>query len=356
MSFTPINAGGWNNRDPLTSAQLNAFQEQQLQSIDGVGGGTYTLSADLVFDGADIRFLNWVRIEGLSTIEAGATLTVDGELEIAGDLEVLAGGDINVRDGGDIEVFDGGQLNIESGGEINVSGGGTPGVLSVFGLAVIEAAGTLEVDGDVDVKATGEVNVESLGKINVLNGGKIIGSSGGEIRANDSDDFTINACSTVFVVALNPIHVGSQWASEESGTFICATVATANRLVFPLKVPVGDTITTLRMTIDGGAGAGHGSVPTDRPVLELCKVNTNGTLSTIQTVADPVNTNPAYDDPHTVTMSGGLLPYTVTTDRHVVRVIGEGIGGVPGEPNTTRLCSIDGTLLARTVRQTTEVR
>jgi hypothetical protein len=366
MTLPLIKPGGWDPEDPLTSDEMDAFQAALVRALDGQDGGTYDLQDDLIFDGSGA-----VVIQNELRVEDGAVVNLDGTTNLTGDLDVEPGGEINLKTGApggrlDVEsgasifIEDGGELRLDDGAELNIPAGDV--ILEDIGDMTIRDGGELDVIdgglfivGDDGQLIVGGDPVDG-GRINLVSGGKIVGSSGSEIQVNDMDDLTINADSYVFVVALNPIHVGSQWASEESGTFRCATVATANRLVFPIKVPAGDTITTLRMTIDGGASGGSphgGGAPTDRPILEFGWVGIDGAYHSLQTFVDPVNTG-AYDDPHQVTMSGGIFPYLMTAERHVVRVVGEGITG--GQPNATRLCSIDGTALARSMRQTTEIR
>jgi hypothetical protein len=364
MTLAPVKPGGWGT-EVLTSFHLSALQALIVQAIDGVNGGTYVLQDELVFDGAEVRFDSAARVlagaflyvanGGQLSLLAGSTTTV------AGALNVASGGNLNLQNGAQLNVNSGGRIDVESGALINILNGSSA---IVHETAFLDVEGTIEIQGFASiqvldgayivVQTCADDSFDTGAYLRMLAGSRIIGSSGAEIKVNDADDFTINNSSTSFIVALNPIHVGAQWASEESGTFMCATVATSNRLVFPLEVPVGDTITTLRMIINGGVGAGHGGgAPTDRPILELCRVDANGTVTPIQTVVDPVDTG-SYDNAHAVTMSGGLLPYVVTAHRHLVRVVGEGITG--GITNTTRLCSIDGTSIARTVRQLTEIR
>lgn len=374
MTLALVKPAGWDEEDPLTSDEMNALQSELVKAVDGVGGGTYELSSDLVFDGtAPVRIANELQIDAGATLDMGGTLALGGQTDLTGEFDVESGGDVNVKNGGEINVQSGGDIDVESGGAVNVLSGGAVNLLNgstvdVDPTATINLEGTLDIPlgGSIEVANGGDINVSPSGDItllgagsnlNVFNGAKIIGSAGAEIRANDVDDFTINASSYTFYLSLTPIHLAAQWASEESGTFICQSVATAGRAVFPLLLPVGDTITTLRFTIDGGVGAGHGGgAPADRPILELCKVSLDGTVTVIESEPDPVNTG-SYDNPHTVTMSSAtsaFFPYTITAERHFVRVIGEGITG--GVANTTRLCSIDGTALARSVRQTTEIR
>jgi len=384
MTLQPARAGGWGLREKLTSAQMSALQAELLKALDGVGGGTYTLEEKLILAlGEAFRLETGLEVAGATTFEgtsttvvqedatfnfesgsqatfeAGATCRIEGTHTIAAGATLGLAGTMTVTSAGLAHFLSGGELRIDSLGELTALNGGVvtiaqTGFLNVAGDTTFEASCVQTVEGDIDLE--GELDLIGSGaRINVQSGAKIIGSSGAEIRVNDADDLTINSSSYVFRVALTPIHVGAQWESEPEGTFICATTGTSNYLVFPLRVPVGDVITSLSMRIDGGAGAGHGGTPTDRPVLELCTVDSDGNLSVLQTRVDP---GASYDSPHGVPLSttpgpGVVLPYTMTSEMHVVRVLGEGLIG--GVDNTTRLCSITGSAQAKSVRQTTEV-
>lgn len=373
MTLPLIKPAGWDEEDPLTSDEMNAFQAALVRALDGQDGGTYDLQDDLVFTGDGVVVIdNELSIEPGATLDMDGTLALGGQTDLTGQFDVESTGDINVKSGGDINVQSGGAVDVESGGRVNVLSGGSVevasggdininagGEINVDGGAQVDVGGDLNVlnGGELNVQSGGKIDVESGGDINILSGARIVGSAGAEVQVNDVDDLKINAGSYVFRVALTPMFVGSNWAAEVTGTFRNVVVSSSppgNTLLFPLRLPLGDTITTLRMTINGGAGGGHGgSAPADRPLLQLCRLNINGTLTQIQSVADPVNTGPSYDIPHQVTMSGGSLPYLINSDELlVVRVIGEGLTG--GIDNETSLCSIDGTALARSVRQATE--
>ncbi|WP_437759474.1 hypothetical protein [Sorangium sp. So ce1389] len=49
MSFTKPNPPGWAMEEEITSAQMNSLQDQLVQAVDGVGGGSY--AANLTFTG-----------------------------------------------------------------------------------------------------------------------------------------------------------------------------------------------------------------------------------------------------------------------------------------------------------------
>ncbi|AUX31915.1 MULTISPECIES: hypothetical protein [Sorangium] len=50
MSFVKPNPPGWAAEEEITSTQMNSLQDQLVQAVDGVGGGSY--AANLTFSGA----------------------------------------------------------------------------------------------------------------------------------------------------------------------------------------------------------------------------------------------------------------------------------------------------------------
>ncbi|HTV24295.1 MAG TPA: hypothetical protein VMG12_36635 [Polyangiaceae bacterium] len=148
--------------------------------------------------------------------------------------------------------------------------------------------------------------------------------------------------TTHFQLSMTPIHTDAGWVGEtreHAGSWRMAS-ADGSRISFHLPVKPGDVITSLIMTINGGAGAGHGgATPAQTPWLELVRVSEAGDLETmIVAIGDPA-TGAEYDGVHTITVAG---EYVVRAGRHVLRVTQErGANAVPG---TTLLVSIGGTV------------
>lgn len=372
MSLSPVNAGGWDPEEVLTSDQMNALQVELLKAIDGVGGGSYTPASDIVIGGPGELIVNTtLSILADLIIEVGAFLQVMGTLQLSGvqtvtgDIDVPSGGEINIKTGGRIDVESGGDVNLASGADLNLALGAD---LVVADGATIDLAGTENVTGEIEVLSGGEIDihnggridVESGGTVNLLSGGKILGSSGAEIQVFNPGELTINSGSVAFRLTMMPFFVEEStpgtpdWVPEIGGTWLMKT-GSGGHIVFPLPLKVGDVLVTLRMRIDGSAGPGsnHGSEPGDLPALELIKVDANGVTTSIQTVVDST-TGASYGTAHNVSMSGGLLPYTVLAGELLyARVLAEGPTG--GIANATRLCSISGTLFANSFRGANEV-
>lgn len=360
MSLVPINAGGWDPNEVLTSAQMNALQVELLKAVDGQGGGSYALSAPLIFSGADFQFAGTARVlgggflhvnaSGVLDILTGGSLNVIGASTVSGTL-VLSGtgsvsGTLNVPSGA-LQILSTGKQYVTTFGELVVLNAGE---LTIMSTGVFTMDGDMELSGDCAL--TGEVEVPTGGLISLI-GGKIIGSTGAEIQVLNPGDLTINDGAVAFRLAMVPTFVGSSWLAENTGTWLIAHVSPSTYINFPLSLRPGDRLDTLTMTINGGVGGTHPSIPTDVPVIELMKVGSNGVHTVVQTMPDTTAVLSTYNQAHIVTMSGGLLPYVMTSDPHYVRVLSEGLSG--GIDNRTRLCSIGGTMKARGFRSATEV-
>lgn len=292
---------------------LNALAGEVPKALDGQDGGTYALQSDLEIDGP-------------------AALVILGEMEVAASavVSLLANSALLVKQNADVTIENGGDLHVANGGDINVDSGG-------------------------------EVNVASGGLINVASGASILAVAGSLIRVATPAGLTINNGSVIFRVTMTPVMIAESvgdpvWKGEIQGTWYAHLVSiTDGYIVFALPLRVGDLLTTLRCTFDGGTALGHtggsGLAPGTPQVFELFETDLDGTPAVIAAAFDAIPM-PAYDNPHSVTMSGGALPYTVTANPLYVRVKAE--GGANAVPGTTRLCSIDGTLTARSFRGANE--
>jgi hypothetical protein len=361
MTLAVINPGGWDPEEVLTSDQMNALQAEMVKAIDGVGGGSYTLTADLVMNGGGEWVLSVkVNILGDLVIESGAFLQVLGTIQLSG-VETLTGvinvtgpgGTINVQEDGFIRVKSDGAIDIESGAALGISG-----IASVFGQLDIKTGGRIDVEG------TGHIDLADTSKINLATGTKIVGATGSEVRMFHAEELTIASLSTTpFRLMLTPVTISSSggvpdWKPFVEGvpTWLMHEVTGSRSIVFALPLRTGDVLVSLRMTLQGQAGvSGHAAVPANRPRLQLCSLDTAGTLTVVQEVTDPVSTPvAAYNASHSNTvLSGGLLPYTVGTNLLFVRVISEsGVG--TAEADKTLLTAIDGDVIAKTYRGTFE--
>jgi hypothetical protein len=331
MTITAVKPGGWDSEEVLTSDDMNALQAELVKAIDGAAGGSYSPSGDLQFTGVVFRWINGT-LELQNTqlhVLATSTVSIEGDLDVDGDYSLDGDGEITGR----LDITSTGEAHVNSGALFRVDGGG---------FLTAAAGSTTTLGGTVDI------TIDASGSIDLASGGKITGVDGAEIKLDDAEDFRINNSSYSFNVNLATNHLAA-WGTSSTNNAKIMALANGTYLLVPLPLPVGDTITTLEMNINGGAGGTHGGVaPNDAPKLALVRINPiSGAVTVIQEVADPV-TGAAYDSNHTVSLSGGSLPYVVTSDMHYARIQSEGPDG--GVANATHVFSVRGTALAASVR------
>lgn len=383
MTLDPAKPGGWDFEEVLTSDDLNALQAELLKAIDGTGGGTYTPLSDLVFGtGSLVRFAG-VLIDplGTLTIHPSAELVAQGNVDWSGDGEisgtVALSGALRAGDsvsGALIRVHTGSFLTCATG-SITTLGGSTSipvGAPMSIASSLVDLSGVLNVlsGGRVDVEDGGVVSVlggATGGRITLSSGAKIVMSAGAEITVAATDDLVINAASFDFRVHLTPCAItvvsgvpdfAPQYFAKP--VWVQHGVVGPPQMSFAIPIMPGDTITTVRLTLNGKVGVsspGH-SAPPGPPRFSVYKINTNGGETLLCEKTDPVTTLPAYDTIHTITLNssepGSLLPYTVQPSELIYATI-DGETGLDAEPDTTGYLSIDGTGLARHYRNTSEV-
>lgn len=371
MTLAVINPGGWDPEEVLTSDQMNAMQAEMVKAIDGVRGGSYTLTADLVMDGGGEWVLSVkVNILGDLVIESGAFLQVLGTIQLSG-VETLTGtinvtgpgGTINVQEDGFIRVKSDGAIDIESGAALGISG-----IASVFGQLDIKTGGRIDLEGTahIDLAGTSHIDLAGTSRINLASGTKIIGSINAEVKVDDAGDLTIDSSLVVFRVTLTPIQITATAGVPDFVTALAGkptwrmhNATAAGWIAFALPLHVGDVITTLRLTLIGagaGGGGGHSGDVGTRPRFQLIEMALDGSETQIATFDDPVTAHASYDVSHTITLSaatpGALLPRTVTDKLLFCRVRTE--GGANAAADTTEITGIDGTLNANSFRAGSE--
>ena len=115
MTITDPKSGGWVANEKLTSPQMNLVRAGLLKALDGVDGGTYSLSTDLIFGGAgDVQIDNVLRIlTGASLIvDVGGGAIFDGAAAFNEDVQFFeevffrTGGTTEFRGGNAVSFFD----------------------------------------------------------------------------------------------------------------------------------------------------------------------------------------------------------------------------------------------------------
>lgn len=356
MTLAVINPGGWAPEEVLTSDQMNALQSELIKALDGIGGGSYTLTAPLIIGGSEVRFSTVLRLlaGGFFNVDAG------GEISVTGVIDIEDGGQIDVKDGGRIDVRSGAGLHLDAGAECDID--------TDVDLA---ATKTLFLHGTIDVLGTGSggaiiarngstitldgtVNMTFNSELNLALGADIVCANGAQVQVYDSEDLLINNSSFAFRLTLTPVYISSTggvpdfFASAGFSTPKWVQHASGGLIVFALPLKPGDQLTTLRVNLTGKVGAvGHVGAPTGLPHVTLYSADINGDQTFIADADDPVATLPAYNSPHGITLSGGLLPFLVTDHALYIVVRGEQTGF---EADKTAVLSIDGTGVARGFR------
>lgn len=359
MTLTAANPGGWALNEVLTSAQVNHLQNELLKAIDGVNGGTYALQSQLAFDGpADLVILGTLEIAsgGLLSVPVGGDISVFGELTInaAGDLlvdgviAIRAPGTLEVRSGGELDVLSGGDLNVRAGGGITVDSGGQVS-FDGGGILNLNASSVVSADAGSTQQLNGTTNVQSGGLVRVL--------SGGTLRVDEVEDLIIDDDNVAFRSTLTPAFVTHNggipdFIGTANAHWLQHQVGLSTALGFALAILPGDSLGSVNVQIQGGAGGGHGGLLPVKPTVEIIEVTTGG-VTVIASVLDPSASAAAYDAAHLVSVSGGSLPYLATGNPLYVRITGE--SGPNAVADTTSFNFITGTLTARAVRAANEI-
>ncbi len=339
MTLVAAKPGGWNLEDVLTSDEMNTLQEELLKAIDGVGGGTYTLSAPLVLDGETVTLSN----VGGATFTAGAVLALtEGADMTVGENSTIAlatGALLTIADGANITLS--GDMTLTGTGDIIVEDNALVTFQDGSGLD-LEAGSTLNLQGNITMQATGTMSV----------------AAGATITADTANAFRVDDEDYILMFGLTPAFGNDGWA-RQSGASVARWMMTGvsgEYLYFPIHAPAGDVLRSVVMSIDGGIGAGHGGTePGDPPAIQLVHIDLSGNVDVIAQRSDGT-TGPAYDNPHDVAIDnvahalpGHTWPHTCTGQPLYVRVLAEGPTG--GIANTTVVRSIAALATAKSLRR-----
>lgn len=94
MSFSLVNPLGWNTGDVLTEDQINDLDTDHANAVDGAGGGTYTLTAPLVFKGDNIEIDEDLTVGG--DLDVDGVTTVKGFLADPAAIFEVSGNDVTI--------------------------------------------------------------------------------------------------------------------------------------------------------------------------------------------------------------------------------------------------------------------
>lgn len=290
---------------------FSAVGAELAKAVDGIGGGTYTLTNALQFGGQAVRF--------------------------AGVVELLASGELNIKASS--------ELNIEANAALT-----------------IEASGSLDVDGNLNIQSGGNLNVSGNADIHLLSnadldvgdGARLTVAATGIAQMATADRLTIDAASFTARLGMTPVMVESGWVADNDGKWVW-TVAQGRRGLFALPLHVGDTLLTViaRITGDHTGSSGHGGgAPTELPFVEVVRKDQDGTTLVIATGVDPGGA--PYDTAHDITASFGPGVTVLPGYTYYARVVSEGSVGTPGVNSSSALLSMRYTGFARSFRGSEE--
>lgn len=172
MSFSRVKVSGWAFGEVLTSAQMNALDEDHAEAIDGVGGGTYTVTAPLTIegdnvnlctDGADICSIgggatNTLIVNAATDFQRGVNVSA-GSSSIAGAVSFASSGSVTLQGpttvADPMTLFGDGRLVFRPPGTINNANGSLVVTTTNFYQC---AAATLSADRVWTINDTGAVD------------------------------------------------------------------------------------------------------------------------------------------------------------------------------------------------------
>ncbi len=260
MTIADVKSGGWADHEVLTHGQMNLIRSELLKAVDGVGGGTYTLSAPLRFQSALVR---------VDDLQVDDDAVVTGDLTLNGSLDVNAtwrfdgqgefNDDVNVND----------RWVFRSGGQTEFKAGNTAIFFSLDDLTI----GSPFVSQSMRVPLVPFYNTRDV--------------------AGFQEEFKLD------------ISTGG-WLNQVLGT----------SLFFMLPLMAGDVLTSVSAIVVGNPFGSHGADPAQPMRLRVYETgDPTGAWTAIATQVDAAS-GAFYDAPHVLTASTG--GYTALDNHYVI--------------------------------------
>jgi hypothetical protein len=341
MTLTAAKSGGWALQDLLTSTQVTHLQTELLKAVDGAAGGTYSLSAPLIFTGDDVR-LDSDDID----IVAGGELTVLGTanlvIESTAELLVEAGGlltidgDAAVGSGGLVTVEDGGAVLFELGSDLTIENGATflleQGATGALQLGAGTTTSLLST-ATLDVKSTATFLIGEQETIQI----DVPSVRTGYVPLEDGVATQAGSSATVGWVMS-----GLRWVNSDTSI--------AKQLSMPIRLSPGDVLESVTVRVAGGT---HSDIPEFPPQVFVDDITqSTGTSSALGSTTDAPASQAAYDAAHDITV--GSLSHTIVSGHRIkIRIIGE--SGTDSFDDQLDVLSVSVTYRRNRMRQTQEV-
>ena len=401
MTLAAVKPGGWDPEEVLTSDQMNELQVEMVKAIDGAGGGTYTLSAPLIFEGSEVHWSTVTRVVagGFFYVDAGGTISVTGDILIEDGVQIDVKGDgrIDVRSGAELQLHSGAELDIDCNADFAAGNTFTlRGTLAAVGDAALTTAadttttlgGTVNIEindgGRIDVNG-GEIQLNEgstldincgmdlvAGKTFVMWGtialqseasivvpdnaeitseGSIVSQAGGTIQVEAAEDLKIDESTEEFRMVMMPFGAPFGWrANHTSAEFTWEQIdgSGAWNIAFPLPIIPGDTLVSLFIGVNPENG--HEGLPGTMPRVTIFRAALDGSVAQLAQLTDD-SSLATYETTHyialTSTSTGGAMPIVATIEPLYVLVEGEAGANVKSGLEIT---SITGNIIARSYR------
>lgn len=337
MTLSPAKPGGWALNELLTSTQMNALQDELVKALDGVGGGTYTLLADLELLGSKL-------IAG-GGVDVGDSGTPGSVSEVVGDsiFRVTSGSSL-VGNAGSEFVFSG-DMSVTNVGHID---------LEIAGALRVQALTAVQVEGgaSIEVQPTGVVAFDDS-TLQLTGTSIALVQDSVEVRLDEAHQVTVAGSTlTDFRIPMVPIGQlddgGTRgYKNQLPDTWIQAQ-DTVSAFYVPLRLSQGDVLDEVSLQLEGGFGPGHaGLLPSDLTELRVVRVGTFGGEVIVAQLGDPSGSAAAYDAQHSITITG-MAHTVIGQEAYYVHVVGE--FGLNAVANTTALHSLTGKVQLKTLR------
>lgn len=262
----PLKGAPFAPGEDLTSVEMNILNDEITHAVDGIGGGTYALTASLIFSSLSfglslgkLDFANNAAIGFGSGVTIGGSPTWTGTITLVGQIN---NGALSFGGGGVFTAGSGAIVSIASGALFVVAAGATT---TFTNNPVFSAGHTVDFNGTVHVNSAAEVvsgallSIDSGGTLSVVG----LATVGGTLEIHGTETIVSGGFITV----------------ASGGTFTIGSGATAT-------IASSLTFNGTTLTIAGGSGVALGGIiqPTGDGHARLRIVDDSVTLDATITI------------------------------------------------------------------------